>query len=128
MRRGRKKGVSIKTSAVGKVVDDYRKKHPNLEGLFEFYVPLNKKEPHEFDLIVIDRTKNEVVGVKACKVTDEVPPEEALEPTITRFCTELRLYRGSKCVFVTRKEPRGEEPQQDCELLKRIARLLKEEV
>lgn len=103
MKRGRKKGS--KKVLINSVVQEYKAKYPQFEGLLEFYVPLKEQGHSDYDLIVIDRAKSSLTGIKIYKVNDHIPSPEYFEPLPSKISTEMKIFRGSKCILtVTKKQ------------------------
>ena len=102
MKRGRKKGS--KKVLINSVVQEYKAKYPQFEGLLEFYVPLKEQGHSDYDLIVIDRANSSLTGVKIYKVNDHIPSPEYFEPLPSKISTEMKIFRGGKCILTITRE------------------------
>lgn len=121
-KKGRRRGRVSKALLIKEAVKEYERKYPNFEGLLEFYVPISKDVKYEYDLMVVDRVGGEVVGVKICRVSDEIPPVETIEPVALKSCSELRVYKGGRCILSLK---RCKEQEDGAEKIKQaVARLI----
>jgi len=102
-KRGRRRGsYSSKARLVKYVVEDYLNKYPGFEGLVEAYVPLKGDKSSEYDLVLVDKARSELVGVRVCRVMEGAPSADTLGFPVNKVRAELRLYRGKQCVCVLR--------------------------
>ena len=103
MRKGRKKGS--KKNLINLVIEEYKSKYPQFEGLLEFYVPLETN--CDYDLLIIDRGNSTLTGIKIYRVSDHIPSPDYLGPLSYKFLVEMKVFRGSKCILTITK------PQED---------------